>query len=303
MMLAFPLLTFLVIGFVNSFSGQWPFTSLRRTTVKGVGFSLGSFSSGVSGGGDEQAGNKKKPLTAADILSRARKAAGVVSDEEDEINSSPVILFDEPLLGDIQNTLLTLEKRIKNGPGSLSVEEIKMFEAASNRILVDMKNYKEPPKKVKSTSFMRTMNNAAPTSPISSPTLENDPDDIFSPFAVLSQSELKKSQQLSVLKQSPYEQPLQGEAHAVVDSLMNQPSDADDENESEGPKFNGRSGYGMPSGTRNTYWIPGMDEMSAEEYRDALQKSVSDRQALRKQRGITGNRSSQSYLDQLGSRE
>ena len=37
-------------------------------------------------------------------------------------------------------------------------------------------------------------------------------------------------------------------------------------------------GYGLASGTRNTYAIPGMDEMSAEEYREELQRSVSARQ-------------------------
>ena len=37
-------------------------------------------------------------------------------------------------------------------------------------------------------------------------------------------------------------------------------------------------GYGLASGTRNTYAIPGMEEMSAEEYRDELQRSISARQ-------------------------
>jgi len=37
-------------------------------------------------------------------------------------------------------------------------------------------------------------------------------------------------------------------------------------------------GYGLASGTRNTYAIPGMEEMSAEDYRDELQRSISARQ-------------------------
>ena len=37
-------------------------------------------------------------------------------------------------------------------------------------------------------------------------------------------------------------------------------------------------GYGLASGTTNTYAIPGMEEMSAEEYREELQKSISARQ-------------------------
>ena len=37
-------------------------------------------------------------------------------------------------------------------------------------------------------------------------------------------------------------------------------------------------GYGLASGTTNTYAIPGMGEMSAEEYRDELQRNISARQ-------------------------
>jgi uncharacterized protein YaaQ len=128
--------------------------------------------------------------------------------------------------------------------------------------------------------------------PSTIPSPENrDIDDIFSPFAVLPQFQ----------KQSPYQQPLEGEAQAVVDSFIQKPSTTtDDDNESEdGAKYSGRGGFGMAAGTRNTYFIPGMDEMSPEEYRDALQKSVSDRQSMRKRRGTVGNMSSQSYLDQL----
>ena len=36
--------------------------------------------------------------------------------------------------------------------------------------------------------------------------------------------------------------------------------------------------HGLAKGTTNTYIIPGMDEMSAEEYRDKLQETVSARQ-------------------------
>ena len=36
--------------------------------------------------------------------------------------------------------------------------------------------------------------------------------------------------------------------------------------------------HGLAKGTTNTYLIPGMDEMSAEEYRDNLQKTIIARQ-------------------------
>ena len=70
----------------------------------------------------------------------------------------------------------------------------------------------------------------------------------------------------------------------------------------EGPQWDGKGGMGMAKGTRNTYVIPGMDEMTGEEYREALQKSVSDRQEQRRQarRGVVGNRAGHDYLASLG---
>jgi hypothetical protein len=45
-----------------------------------------------------------------------------------------------------------------------------------------------------------------------------------------------------------------------------------------------------------------MDEMTGEEYRKALQKSVSDRQEERRRArgGVVGNRAAHSYLNELG---
>eukprot|EP00585_Thalassiosira_rotula_P001804 CAMPEP_0196135282 /NCGR_PEP_ID=MMETSP0910-20130528/3978_1 /TAXON_ID=49265 /ORGANISM="Thalassiosira rotula, Strain GSO102" /LENGTH=218 /DNA_ID=CAMNT_0041395401 /DNA_START=39 /DNA_END=695 /DNA_ORIENTATION=- len=65
------------------------------------------------------------------------------------------------------------------------------------------------------------------------------------------------------------------------------------------------AGYGLASGTTNTYVIPGMEEMGAEEYRDKLQETISARQAQRRKQaiesGVIGNRSSSGYLDKLNS--
>jgi len=64
-------------------------------------------------------------------------------------------------------------------------------------------------------------------------------------------------------------------------------------------------GYGLASGTTNTYAIPGMEQMSAQEYRDKLQETISARQADRRKKslqandGVIGNRSSSGYLDGL----
>lgn len=72
----------------------------------------------------------------------------------------------------------------------------------------------------------------------------------------------------------------------------------------DGPAYDGQGGFGLARGTKNTYVIPGMDEMSPEEYRQKLQESISARQAKRREEaiksGVIGNRSSNGYLDTLG---
>jgi len=75
----------------------------------------------------------------------------------------------------------------------------------------------------------------------------------------------------------------------------------------EGPAFDG-TGIGLAKGTTNTYAIPGMDEMSPEEYRNKLQETISARQAKRREEslksrgGKIGNANSQSYLDSLSNK-
>ena len=76
---------------------------------------------------------------------------------------------------------------------------------------------------------------------------------------------------------------------------MDTPSE--DEGPAEGDVFTGT--MGQPADTVNTYIIPGMDEMTTEEYRAALQQSLIDRQSRRKQSGVTGNRATWDYLKQL----
>jgi hypothetical protein len=76
-------------------------------------------------------------------------------------------------------------------------------------------------------------------------------------------------------------------------------SNQPEHNDEDGAAYDGEGGMGLSRGTANTYHLEGMDEMSPEEYRDKLQKSVSDRQDKRKQTGEYGNRQSWSYLSSL----
>ncbi len=78
-----------------------------------------------------------------------------------------------------------------------------------------------------------------------------------------------------------------------------------DISQDEGPAYSGEGGFGLARGTTNTYVIPGMDEMSPEEYRAKLQESISARQAKRREEslkrrgGVIGNMSSSGYLANL----
>jgi len=86
------------------------------------------------------------------------------------------------------------------------------------------------------------------------------------------------------------------------DTVVRANEEVTDTSLDEGPAYDGKGGMGLAKGTANTYIIPGMDEMTPEEYRKALQKSVSDRQTRRhsSRSGVVGNRAALQYLDTLG---
>ncbi|GMH46620.1 hypothetical protein TrRE_jg9521, partial [Triparma retinervis] len=74
-------------------------------------------------------------LTAAQIIARARKAAGVATEDENE--EGPPELFSEKVYEDIQTTLVMLDKVIKKG--GLTPEQYKEFDAATDSVLVDLR--------------------------------------------------------------------------------------------------------------------------------------------------------------------
>lgn len=193
---------------------------------------------------------EKKSTAAADILAKARKAAGIPDEEE-----APKI-FEDDLLADMQQMLLTLEKRVRDGPGSVSLLEVEELQARSNRVLVDMK--------AKETDRLNGVGSAAPPAAMPIAAAPAAPPAVVATQATPAPEEVKTV--------------VMGE---------------------DGPEYDGSGGMGLAQGTANTYIIPGMDEMSPEEYRDALQKSISARQSNRHRDGITGNRATWDYLNYL----
>lgn len=215
-------------------------------------------------------------LTAKDILARARKAVGRAEDED--ADDEPPKIFEDDLLEDMQTSLLTLEKRVKKGPRSLDQDEVRNLEGMLNRIINEMKNFSQnggeiPSKAQKSTSASAAVATRTPN--------------------------VTNTQGMSPLV-TPRNAGPGGKAKPLLENL---PAASGprvvEHNEEEGEEYKGVGGLGLAKGTTNTYVIPGMDEMTGEEYRDALQRSVIERQARRRGSGLVGNRSSQNYLDNL----
>jgi hypothetical protein len=186
--------------------------------------------------GDSSEITRTKPLSPKEIKAQMREKQGL-SDEDEE----PPKLFSDSLYDDMKNTLLALEKRIKEGPGSLSMLEVEEVCAQTQRIVVEMRDFEAGRVNDLGSAGVPAATSAATPEPAS---------EVFT-------------------------------------------------HTEEGPAYEGEGGLGLAKGTVNTYVIPGMDEMSSEEYRDALQQSIIDRQTVRKSGGKYGNRATWDYLNNL----
>jgi len=268
-------------------------------------------------------------LKASEILARARQAAGqpAVEDEEDE--EAPQIFTDE-ILNDMQQSLLALEDRIKGGPGSLSKLEVTVLEARLDRIVDEMYDFMingnefampvqaqgvpatmaAAPVKTVAAPAATTMSFPVPapapapvpvpvTMPMPAPAMMPEPAQGQIPMTFQSQQVQSMQAPVAVSAPAPAPVPAQtGYPSAASASSLNPQWT---QNEEEGPAYEGKGGMGLASGTANTWVIDGMDEMTGEEYRRALQESVSARQRARRtsRAGYLGNLQSNNYLDSL----
>lgn len=172
-------------------------------------------------------------------------------------------LFSDELLDDMKEILLLLEKRIQEGPGSIDAAEVEKFAGMSKNVQDEMKQ----------KEYERLEDAKSPSAG-------------SSPAAVGTTT--------TVVNETPTTA-----ASAGVDTTE-KPSPAVQSSMEEGPAYSPDGGQGStPRGTRNTYVIPGMDEMSPEEYQKALQDSIIQRQDKRKTSGAYGNRNTWDYLNNL----
>mmetsp|Transcript_21300 Transcript_21300/g.49316 ORF Transcript_21300/g.49316 Transcript_21300/m.49316 type:complete len:251 (-) Transcript_21300:871-1623(-) len=197
-------------------------------------------------------------LTSEEIVARARKAVGLPEEE------GPQFVFDEDLLNDMQSALLKLERRVQEGPGSLSMLEVEELDGEVHRILDEM--HQNPDKRL------------ARPEPVS----QTNGESVETPAAAV----VSATDQQPPPQQQP---PLEAKPRQSID-ISND----------EGPEYTGTGGMGLAKGTANTYAIEGMEEMTPDEYRAALDKSISDRARQRRDQGVVGNASSWNYLNSLG---
>ena len=154
-------------------------------------------------------------------------------------------IFTSQIYTQFQSSLLTLEKRISNGPNSLSLIEVNTLENELFNIINEMKEYINDPKgameKIKKSYDVENKNL----------------DDVVD---VTVKKEASKKEEAVPQTSSSSSPSAAAVSEADTMSTFTPPKEQEDL-EAEGglPK-----GYGLAPGTTNTYAIPGMDEMSAE---------------------------------------
>jgi hypothetical protein len=203
-----------------------------------------------------------------EILAQQRAKQGLP-----DLDEHPKLYSDE-LLDDMKQILRLLERRVRDGQGSVSAAEVEQFVTMSNNVMVEMKQ-KEYERLEDASSSSPGLSPAASSSASSSTTA-----------ASTTVSESSTNTPIATVEKPP----------AVTADTEESYSPTQ-----EGPDYSPSGGQGsIPKETTNTYIIPGMDEMSPEVYRKELQKTISARQDKRKSTGTYGNRNTWNYLNNLG---
>eukprot|EP00577_Skeletonema_sp_RCC1716_P020885 CAMPEP_0113389266 /NCGR_PEP_ID=MMETSP0013_2-20120614/9530_1 /TAXON_ID=2843 ORGANISM="Skeletonema costatum, Strain 1716" /NCGR_SAMPLE_ID=MMETSP0013_2 /ASSEMBLY_ACC=CAM_ASM_000158 /LENGTH=303 /DNA_ID=CAMNT_0000272321 /DNA_START=21 /DNA_END=935 /DNA_ORIENTATION=- /assembly_acc=CAM_ASM_000158 len=246
----------------------------------------------------------KKVLTAADVIGKAN-AQGSLPGKDGATTEEYPKIFMEEVYDDFQAALLKLEKRVKEGPGSLTAEEIDAFQGETDRIVDEMKLYLNNPEERKK-EIASSYGTAASSVEIKAATVEAPKLKASAPAPATNPPPAPAATQpVAPVASNPA--PVTPAPATPAPATTESGYGITDTSEDEGPAFDGK-GYGLAKGTANTYIIPGMEEMSAQEYRDKLQETISARQAKRREEslksreGKIGNANSQSYLDGLSNK-
>ncbi len=212
---------------------------------------------------------QKKPLTPKEILERQRKRQGLAGGDDND-DAYPK-LFEDHLLNNMQQILLTLEKRVKEGPGLLTLFDVEEFVTISQSVMTEMKE----------KEYSRLRDADAPSTTSHSSTMTANPQAVSS---------------TTTIEAAPVVPDVDSQVEILKSKELTESEDLED-----GPAYSAAGGNGsLAKGTVNTYIIPNMDEMSPEEYQKALQESITARQKQRIASGQQyGNRATWDYLNNL----
>jgi len=214
----------------------------------------------------------KKVLTAADVMAKSKSSQSSASNNDAAAAAAAVQtdapqIFAPAIYDDFQSALLLLEKRISSGPSSLTQLEFQQFEEQTSRIVVEMKEYLNDPvgrgeaiRKGYQQVVVENTADATTTSMTITPP--------STPIATTSATTAT-----AISTPTPLE----------TSTIINQVQDANNNNNIVNPEAGTEANedytnFGLARGTTNTYVIPGMEEMSPEEYRSKLQETISARQ-------------------------
>ena len=219
----------------------------------------------------------KKVLTAADVMAKSKSSQSSASNNDAAaaaaaaaaaVQTDAPQIFAPAIYDDFQSALLLLEKRISSGPSSLTQLEFQQFEEQTSRIVVEMKEYLNDPvgrgeaiRKGYQQVVVENTADATTTSMTITPP--------STPIATTSATTAT-----AISTPTPLE----------TSTIINQVQDANNNNNNivnpeAGTEANeDYTNFGLARGTTNTYVIPGMEEMSPEEYRSKLQETISARQ-------------------------
>lgn len=248
----------------------------------------------VGGGGDD-APATKKVLTAADVVAKSKSAPGSDDPAAPGVQEAPKI-FSEAIYDDFQSSLLLLEKRVRDGAGSLGPDEVSKFEEETDRIVREMRDYMADPEGC--GERIRKGYESGVEIDVTAKEEEEEPK-LSEPSATKTTIELEPT--IAAYDAPPKIAPTAVNESPPPVAATPPPAARDDDAPSEDSVT-----FGMARGTANTFIIPGMDEMSPEEYRAKLQETVSAHQAHRRRQSLAanqgkiGNANSQSYLESLG---
>ena len=214
----------------------------------------------------------KKVLTAADVMAKSKSSQSSASNNDAAaaaVQTDAPQIFAPAIYDDFQSALLLLEKRISSGPSSLTQLEFQQFEEQTSRIVVEMKEYLDDP--VGRGEAIRKGYQQQVV-------VENAADATTTSMTITPPSTPIATTSATTATAIPTPTPLE------TSTIINQVQDANNNNNNivnpeAGTEANeDYTNFGLARGTTNTYVIPGMEEMSPEEYRSKLQETISARQ-------------------------